>query len=168
MKEHDISLTVNGNEHKISVESSRLLVHVLRDDLGYTGPNVGCESSKCGACTVHVDGRAITSCTTLAVQADGSNIDTIEGVSSDDGELHPIQQSFHEEHGLQCGYCTPGMIMTSLDLLDRNPDPDDDEIRNALKGNICRCTGYQNIINSVESASKKMTQTSEDEGMEGV
>ncbi len=166
MKEHDITLTVNGNEHKISVKPSRLLVHVLRDDLGYTGPNVGCESSKCGACTVHIDGRAITSCTTLAVQADGSNIDTIEGVNTDDGELHPIQQSFHEEHGLQCGYCTPGMIMTSLDLLDRNPDPDDNEIRSALKGNICRCTGYQNIVNSVKSASEKMASTSEDEDVE--
>lgn len=166
MKEHDIILTVNGNEHKISVKPSRLLVHVLRDDLGYTGPNVGCESSKCGACTVHIDGRAITSCTTLAVQADGSNIDTIEGVNTDDGELHPIQQSFHEEHGLQCGYCTPGMIMTSLDLLERNPDPDDDEIRSALKGNICRCTGYQNIVNSVKSASEKMASTSEDKDVE--
>lgn len=160
MEEHDITLTVNGNEHQLSVVPSKLLVHTLRDDLGYTGPNIGCESSKCGACTIHVDGRAVTSCTVFAVQADGAEITTIEGVSPDDG-LHPIQESFREEHGLQCGYCTPGMIMTSLDVLDRNADPDREEIRKALKNNICRCTGYQNIVNSVKSTSEKIRSSPE-------
>lgn len=162
MSGHDITLSVNDNEHQLTVSSSKLLIHALRDDLGYTGPNVGCESSKCGACTVHIDGRAVNACTMLAVQADGAKIRTINGLSSDD-ELHPIQQSFHEEHGLQCGYCTPGMVMTSLDLLNRNANPDDQEIRRALKGNICRCTGYQNIINSVKSASQKLDSPSEKE-----
>ncbi|MFB6130439.1 MAG: (2Fe-2S)-binding protein [Salinigranum sp.] len=155
MTEHDITLTVNGTEHELSVEPRTLLVHALRDELGYTGPNIGCESSMCGACTVHIDGEAAKSCTVLAVQADGAEITTIEGVA-DDGELHPVQQSFHEEHGLQCGYCTPGMIMTSLQLLEDNPDPTDEEIREGLEGNLCRCTGYQNIVRSVQSAADKM------------
>jgi len=155
MGEHDITLTVNGTEHELTVESRTLLVHALRDELGYTGPNVGCESSLCGACTVHLDGDAYKSCTVLAVQADGSEIQTIEGLP-EDGELHPIQESFQEEHGLQCGYCTPGMVMTTAELLDRDPDPDREEIREALEGNLCRCTGYQNIVNAVETAAGKM------------
>jgi carbon-monoxide dehydrogenase small subunit len=126
MTEHEITITVNGTEHDLSVEPRMLLIHALRDELEYTGPNVGCESSICGACTVHVDGRAVKSCTLLAVQADGAEITTIEGVGDDSG-LHPVQQSFHEEHGLQCGYCTAGMVMTSLDLLERNPNPDEGE-----------------------------------------
>ena len=157
MADHDISLTVNGESHDLTVESRTLLIHALRDHLGYTGPNVGCESTLCGACTVHVDGRAVKSCTTLAVQADGAEITTIEGVA-ENGDFHPLQESFREEHGLQCGYCTPGMIMTSLELLEENPNPDRDEIRDALDGNICRCTGYQNIVNAVESAAKKLQE----------
>jgi carbon-monoxide dehydrogenase small subunit len=149
---HDITLTVNGTEHELSVEPRTLLIHALRDEMGYTGPNVGCESSMCGACTVHVDGDAVKSCTVLAVQADGAEITTVEGLADDDGHLHPIQKGFQEEHGLQCGYCTPGMIMTSLQLLEENPDPTEAEIREALEGNLCRCTGYQNIVRAVETA----------------
>lgn len=155
MAEHDITLTVNGTERELTVESRTLLVHALRDELGYTGPNVGCESSMCGACTVHLDGNAVKSCTVLAVQADGADITTVEGLS-EDGDLHPIQEAFREEHGLQCGYCTPGMMMTATDFLDDNPDPDGEEIREALEGNLCRCTGYQNIVAAVESAAEQM------------
>lgn len=158
MSEHDITLTVNGTEHELTVEARTLLVHALRDHLDYTGPNVGCESSMCGACTVEVDGEAVKSCTTLAVQADGAEITTVEGLTEVHGDLHPIQESFHEEHGLQCGYCTPGMIMTTKEFLEENPDPNpsDEEIREAIEGNLCRCTGYQNIVNAVESAAEKM------------
>jgi carbon-monoxide dehydrogenase small subunit len=152
---HDITLTVNGTEHELSVEPRTLLVHALRDEMGYTGPNVGCESSLCGACTVHVDGEAVKSCTMLAVQADGAEITTVEGLA-DDGEFHPIQRGFQEEHGLQCGYCTPGMMMTSIQLLEENPDPTEAEIREALEGNLCRCTGYQNIVRAVENAAEAM------------
>ena len=154
MTEQDITLTVNGTEHELSVEPRELLVHTLRDDMGYTGPNVGCETTMCGACTVQMDGDAVKACTVLAVQADGAEITTIEGLS-EDGD-HPLQESFQEEHGLQCGYCTPGMIMTAADYLEDEPDPDREEIREALEGNICRCTGYQNIVNAVESAAEKM------------
>lgn len=154
MAEHDITLTVNGTEHDLTVESRTLLIHALRDHLGYTGPNIGCESTLCGACTVHIDGEAVKSCTVLAVQADGADVTTIEGVASEEG-LHPLQEAFQREHGLQCGYCTPGMIMTGLDFLESNPDPTRDEIRTALKGNLCRCTGYQNIVNAVETAAKE-------------
>ena len=154
MTEQEITLTVNGTEHELSVEPRELLVHTLRDDMGYTGPNVGCETTMCGACTVQMDGDAVKACTVLAVQADGAEITTIEGLS-DDGD-HPLQESFQEEHGLQCGYCTPGMIMTAADYLEDEPDPDREEIREALEGNICRCTGYQNIVNAVESAAEKM------------
>ena len=157
MSEHDINLTVNGTDHDLTVESRTLLVHALRDELGYTGPNVGCESSLCGACTIHLDGDAVKSCTLLAVQADGSDVTTIEGID-DDGTLHPLQKSFREEHGLQCGYCTPGMIMTSKTFLEDEPDPDRDEIRDALEGNLCRCTGYQNIVDAVESAAETMRE----------
>jgi carbon-monoxide dehydrogenase small subunit len=155
MSEHDISLTVNGTDHELTVDSQTLLIHALRDELGYTGPNVGCESSLCGACTVHIDGEAVKSCTQLAVQADGADVLTVEGLD-DDGEFHPIQDAFQAEHGLQCGYCTPGMMMTAVDFLEENPDPDDDEIRDALEGNICRCTGYQNIVRAVDTASESM------------
>jgi carbon-monoxide dehydrogenase small subunit len=155
MAEHDITLTVNGTDHELTVESRTLLIHALRDDLGYTGPNVGCESSLCGACTVRIDGEAVKSCTQLAVQADGAEVTTVEGLA-EDGDFHPIQEGFQREHGLQCGYCTPGMMMTATDLLDRNPDPDEAEIREALEGNLCRCTGYQNIVRAVETASDLM------------
>ncbi|WP_254533045.1 (2Fe-2S)-binding protein [Natrinema gelatinilyticum] len=158
MTEHDITLTVNGTEYELTVESRTLLVHALRDELNYTGPNVGCESSMCGACTVHLNGEAIKSCTMFAVQADGAEITTVEALADRDS-LHPIQESFSEEHGLQCGYCTPGMIMTTQELLERNPDPDEEEIREALEGNLCRCTGYQNIVKAVESAAEKMRET---------
>lgn len=156
MSEHDITLTVNGTEHELSVAARTLLVHALRDELGYTGPNVGCESSLCGACTVHVDGTAVKSCTVLAVQVDGSEVTTIEALTEPNGHLDPIQESFREEHGLQCGYCTPGMIMTTKEFLAANPDPNEAEIREAIEGNLCRCTGYQNIVRAVESAAKKM------------
>ncbi|WP_435348638.1 (2Fe-2S)-binding protein [Haloarchaeobius sp. HRN-SO-5] len=156
MTEHDITLTVNGTEHELSVEPRTLLVHALRDELGYTGPNVGCESSMCGACTVHLNGDAVKSCTLLAVQADGAEVDTVEGLTERHGDLHPIQEAFHEEHGLQCGYCTPGMIMTTKQLLAENPDPSEAEIREGLEGNLCRCTGYQNIVHAVESAADKL------------
>jgi len=156
MTEHDISLTVNGTEHDLTVEARTLLVHALRDEMGYTGPNVGCESSICGACTVHVGGEAVKSCTLLAVQADGAEIRTVEGLA-EGGEFHPIQESFQEEHGLQCGYCTPGMMMTAVEFLEENPDPDDGEIREAIEGNLCRCTGYQNIVRAVETAGEKLS-----------
>ena len=149
MTEHDITLTVNGTEHELTVESRTLLAHALRDELGYTGTNIGCESSLCGACTVHLDGDAVKSCTVLA------EVDTVEGLDTG-GEFHPIQEAFQEEHGLQCGYCTPGMMMTAVDFLSENPDPSREEIREGLEGNLCRCTGYQNIVNAVESAAEKM------------
>ena len=146
-----ISVTVNGTVHEREVEPRLLLVHFLRDELGLTGTNVGCETSLCGACTVLIDGEAVKCCTQLAVQADGAKITTIEGLAPE-GELHPLQQAFWDEHGLQCGYCTPGMILAAADLLSRNPDPDEPEIRQALKGNLCRCTGYHNIVKAVRKA----------------
>lgn len=155
MTTHNISLTVNGTEHELTVDSRTLLVHALRDELGYTGTNVGCESSLCGACTVHLDGDAVKSCTVLAVQADGGEVATVEGLA-DGSEFHPIQAGFQEEHGLQCGYCTPGMMMAATDLLEENPDPSREEIREGLEGNLCRCTGYQNIVNAVENAAEEM------------
>lgn len=154
MAEHDITLTVNGEDHELTVESRTLLVHALRDGLGLTGTNVGCESTLCGACTIHLDGRAVKSCTVFAVQADGAEITTIEGLA--DETLHPVQEGFRTEHGLQCGYCTPGMVMAATELLRENPDPDDDEIREGLEGNLCRCTGYQNIVRAVETAAARM------------
>jgi len=152
---HDITLTINGEEHEVSVPPDRLLVHVIREDLGYTGTKIGCETSLCGACTVQVDGKAMKSCTILAVQADGSEIQTVEGLA-DGAELHPLQESFKEEHGLQCGYCTPGMLMTSLELLEEDPSPSREDIRHALEGNLCRCTGYQNIVDAVEVTADRM------------
>ena len=154
MGEH-IHLTVNGTERDLDVEPRRLLVQALREDLDLTGTHVGCDTSQCGACTVHVDGRAIKSCTMLAVQADGSAVTTIEGMA-DGATLHPLQNGFWEKHGLQCGFCTPGMIMVAADLLARNEDPTDDEIRHAIEGNICRCTGYQNIVAAIRHAAATM------------
>ncbi|MCG8463200.1 MAG: (2Fe-2S)-binding protein, partial [Holophagales bacterium] len=139
-----IRIDVNGNTYEREVEPRRLLVHFLREDLELTGTNVGCETSLCGSCTVLVDGRSVKSCTQLAVQADGASITTIEGLANGSGELHPLQRAFHEHHGLQCGFCTPGMIMTALDIVKRHGVPDEDTIRRELEGNFCRCTGYQN------------------------
>lgn len=148
---HQIRLEVNGKTYEREVEPRRLLVHFLREELRLTGTNVGCETSLCGACTVLVDGQAVKSCTQLAVQADGCSVTTIEGLATEDG-LHPLQEAFHEEHGLQCGYCTPGMIMTAVDLLDQHPNPSEAEIRDGLKGNLCRCTGYHNIVRAIQRA----------------
>ena len=153
MSTHSVSLTVNGEARTIEVEPRRLLVHAIREDLGLTGTHVGCDTSNCGACTVHLDGQAVKSCTVLAVQADGAEVTTIEGLGSE-GNLHPVQEAFWEEHGLQCGYCTPGMIMASADLLRRNPKPDEAEVRHALEGNLCRCTGYHNIVQAIMSAAE--------------
>lgn len=154
-----IKTRVNGKEVEAEVEPRRLLVHFLREDLQLTGTHVGCDTSNCGACTVLVDGKAVKSCTMLAVQAQGKEITTIEGVSKD-GELHPLQKAFLEKHGLQCGYCTSGMILTSLWLLKKNRNPSDEEIRNHLSGNLCRCTGYQSIIDSIKYASQLMSEES--------
>jgi carbon-monoxide dehydrogenase small subunit len=148
-----IALTVNGTGVEADVEPRLLLVQFLRDRLGLTGTHIGCDTSNCGACTVHVDGEAVKSCTVLAVQADGTAVTTIEGLAQD-GELHPLQQAFHEEHALQCGYCTPGMIMSAAYLLEQNPHPSEQEVRLGLEGNLCRCTGYQNIVNAVLAAAK--------------
>ena len=149
-----ISINVNGVDHAGEVEPRMLLVHYLRDALGLTGTHVGCETSICGACTVLLDGQAVKSCTVFAVQADGSNLTTIEGLAAN-GSLHPVQEGFWECHGLQCGYCTPGMIMTSTQIVDRNPNASREEIRHGLEGNLCRCTGYQHIVEAVEYAAKK-------------
>ena len=154
MGEH-ISFVVNGTRHELDVEPRRLLVQAIREDLNLTGTHVGCDTSQCGACTVHVDGRAVKSCSMLAVQADGADVRTIEGMRS--GEtLHPLQAAFWEKHGLQCGFCTPGMIMTAAELLARNPNPTDDEIRHGIEGNYCRCTGYQNIVAAIREAARVM------------
>jgi carbon-monoxide dehydrogenase small subunit len=147
-----VRLHVNGVEHQLDVEPRLLLVHALRDHLGLTGTHVGCDTSNCGACTVHLDGRAVKSCTVLAVQADGAEVTTIEGMAAADGQLHPLQEAFWNEHGLQCGYCTPGMIMAAAGLLAENPHPSEAEVRHALEGNLCRCTGYHNIVRAVLSA----------------
>lgn len=149
-----ISINVNGVAHRDEVEPRMLLVYYLRDVLGLTGTHVGCETSICGACTVFLDGQAVKSCTMFAVQADGANITTIEGLAAD-GQLHPVQEGFWEQHGLQCGYCTPGMIIAGAQLLDRNSKPSREEIRHGLEGNLCRCTGYQHIVEAVEYAAKK-------------
>jgi carbon-monoxide dehydrogenase small subunit len=153
-----IAVTVNGERRSSEVEPRLLLVHWLRDVLGLTGTHVGCETTICGACTVILDGAAVKSCTVLAVQADGREVTTIEGLGKE-GELHPLQEGFWEEHGLQCGYCTPGMILAARQLLERNPDPSEDEIRHGLEGNLCRCTGYQHIVNAVRHAARKMAAT---------
>ena len=150
MTTQHITVTVNGEAREADVEPRLLLVHYLRERVGKVGTPVGCDTSNCGACTVHLDGQSVKSCSVLAVQADGSDITTIEGLAN--GEWHPMQTAFKECHGLQCGYCTPGMIMASVDLLNDNPNPTEDEIRDGLEGNLCRCTGYQNIVKSVQYA----------------
>jgi carbon-monoxide dehydrogenase small subunit len=150
-----IAVTVNGERREAEAEARQLLVYFLRDELGLTGTNVGCETSSCGACTVLLDGHAVKACTVLAVQAEGAEVTTIEGLSRN-GELHPVQEAFWAQHGLQCGYCTPGMIMTAVDLLAESTAPTDEEIRRALEGNLCRCTGYENIVRAVREAAAAM------------
>jgi aerobic carbon-monoxide dehydrogenase small subunit len=146
-----VSITVNGAEHILELEPRELLVYVLRERLGLTGTNVGCDTSSCGACTVLLDGESVKSCTLLGVQVDGHEITTIEGLATN-GTMHPVQEAFHEQHGLQCGYCTPGFIMAAVSLLDETPKPTEEEIRHALEGNLCRCTGYHNIVRAVQTA----------------
>ncbi len=152
-----ISITVNGKTYQKEVDSRMLLVHFIRDVLTLTGTHVGCDTSSCGACTILVDGKAVKSCTMLAVQADGASVMTIEGMASN-GALHPIQEGFKEEHGLQCGFCTPGMVMMASDLLKRNPNPTEAEIRHGLEGNFCRCTGYHNIVRAIQYAANKINE----------
>ena len=160
----EITVTVNGQQHQSEVEPRMLLVHYLRETLDLTGTHIGCDTSQCGACTVLLDGQSVKACTVLAVQADGSEVTTIEGLAPE-GSLHPIQEGFWEKHGLQCGFCTPGMIMASYNLLKNNPNPTEAEIRKGLEGNICRCTGYQNIVRAVQHAAEQMrTATTEPVG----
>lgn len=159
MTEKEIALTVNGEERELSIEPRRLLVHAIREDLDLTGTHIGCDTGNCGACTVLLDGEPVKSCLLFAAQADGSEVLTVEGLeelpeAGDD--LHPVQEGFHEEHGLQCGYCTPGMLMTGKGLLDENPDPTDEDIRKAISGNLCRCTGYHNIVRSIRYAADEL------------
>jgi carbon-monoxide dehydrogenase small subunit len=152
-----ITVTVNGTAHTAEVEQRTLLVHFLRETLNLTGTHIGCDTSTCGCCTVHLDGETVLSCSLLAVQADGRAVRTVEGLEQN-GELHPIQRAFHENHGLQCGFCTPGMMMSALGVIEQHPDASDDEIREALEGNLCRCTGYQNIVAAVRSAADEMAR----------
>jgi len=151
---HSISVDVNGQVYEREVEARRLLVHFLRDDLELTGTHVGCDTGNCGACTVRLDGRTIKSCMMLAVQADGAKIQTVEGLGGADGELTPLQQAFSDHHALQCGYCTPGLLVSATDLLERNPSPSEEEIRRAIQGNICRCTGYVNIVRAIQAVAE--------------
>ena len=155
MAQHKINVKINGADRGAEVESRLLLVHLLRETLGMTGTHIGCDTTHCGACTVLLDGTPVKSCTVLAVQADGREVTTVEGLEKD-GQLHPIQEGFWQEHGLQCGYCTPGMMLTSYALLQQNPDPNETEIREAISGNLCRCTGYVNIVKSVQYAAAKL------------
>jgi aerobic carbon-monoxide dehydrogenase small subunit len=150
-----VAITVNGASETHEVETRTLLVHYLREACGLTGTNVGCDTTSCGACTVLLDGESVKSCTVLAAQADGRAVTTIEGMAAPDGTLHPIQQAFHEEHGLQCGYCTPGMVMAAASFLQEHPDPTEGEVREALEGNLCRCTGYHNIVQAILAAAKR-------------
>ena len=159
MASHEISVTVNGEPHAARVDSRLLLVHLIRDELRPTGTHIGCDTTHCGACTILLDGRPTKSCTVLAVQADGADIATVEGLAGADG-MHPVQEGFWEKHGLQCGFCTPGMLMTCAALLDENPDPSEAEIRRAISGNLCRCTGYVNIVRAVRYAVDKMREDS--------
>jgi len=152
-----ISVSVNGTDRRADVEPRLLLVHLLRDHFGLTGTHVGCDTSQCGACVVNLDGQTVKSCTVLAVQADGATVTTIEGFAKD-GVLHPVQEGFWAKHGLQCGFCTPGMILSAAALLEKNPDPSEDEIEHAIEGNFCRCTGYHNIVRSVQHAAGLMRQ----------
>ncbi len=156
---HPITVTLNGEPVEAEVEARTLLVHFLRDELGLTGTHIGCDTTNCGACTVLLDDTLVKSCTMFAVQADGAEILTVEGLG-EDGDLHPVQEGFREEHGLQCGFCTPGMMLVGYRLLRDNPDPDEDEIRHAISGNLCRCTGYQNIVASIRHAAEQMSGTS--------
>jgi carbon-monoxide dehydrogenase small subunit len=155
MSSHEIQVKLNGADYKKEVESRLLLVHFIREELGLSGTHIGCDTTSCGACTVLLNGRPVKSCTVFAVQADGSEITTVEGLASN-GNLHPIQEAFMEKHGLQCGYCTPGMMMASVALLKENPDPTEEEIRWGISGNLCRCTGYVNIVKAVQQAASKM------------
>jgi carbon-monoxide dehydrogenase small subunit len=157
MARHDIQLTVNGAGHQVNVESRLLLVHLLRENLRLTGTHIGCDTTHCGACTVLLDGEPVKSCTVLAVQADGGDITTVEGLEQN-GKLHPIQEAFWEKHGLQCGYCTPGMMMTGCALLTRDKEPSEADIREAISGNLCRCTGYSNIVKAIQSAAERLRQ----------
>lgn len=159
MSRHEITVTVNGVSHTASVDARTLLVHFIREHLGLTGTHIGCDTTSCGACTVHLDGRAVKSCTVFAVQADGKSVATIEGVAAADGTLHPLQEGFWEKHGLQCGYCTPGMIMSAKELLARNPRPTEEEIRWGISGNLCRCTGYNKIVEAIQYAAAKLEET---------
>lgn len=159
----EIEIKVNGEHHQLELDPEMLLVDAIREELGFTGTKVGCETSLCGSCTVHLDGKAVKSCTYLAVQADGREIRTVEDLANDD-ELHPLQNSFQKEFGLQCGYCTPGILMTTLDFLVENDDPSRDEIRQAIDGNLCRCTGYQNIVDAIETASNNNSFASSEVG----
>jgi aerobic carbon-monoxide dehydrogenase small subunit len=158
MAQTRVRLQVNGTDHDLEVEPRLLLVHLLRDKLGLTGTHVGCDTSNCGACTIHLDGRAVKSCTVLAAQADGAQVTTIEGLGNE-AALHPMQEAFWANHGLQCGYCTPGMIMAATDLLNRNPNPTEEQVRTSLEGNLCRCTGYHNIVKAVLDAAGKGGET---------
>ena len=152
-----VSITVNGQQRTDEVEPRLLLAHYLREVCGLKATNLGCDTTSCGACTVIVDGLSVKSCTVLAAQTDGAQVTTLEGLAGPDGEMHPMQKAFHEMHGLQCGFCTPGMIMSAYDLLSRNPNPSEEEIRHALHGNLCRCTGYQHIVKSIQYAARKMS-----------
>lgn len=154
----DLSLTVNGTPVAVDAPASTLLSDLLRETLKLTGTHIGCDTSQCGACVVHVNGKSVKACAMLALEAEGADVVTIEGYSSD-GELNPIQQAFRDHHGLQCGFCTPGMVMTAAALLQRNPDPTEDEIREELEGNLCRCTGYQGIVNAIQAAARSLKET---------
>jgi len=157
MSTHDVQLTVNGAAHRVQVESRLLLVHLLRENLRLTGTHIGCDTTHCGACTVLLDGEPVKSCTVLAVQAEGSEITTVEGLEQN-GKLHPVQEAFWEKHGLQCGYCTPGMMLTGCALLARDKNPSEAQIREAISGNLCRCTGYSNIVKAIQSAAEQLRQ----------
>jgi carbon-monoxide dehydrogenase small subunit len=161
MSRHTITVTVNGQQHTQEVEARTLLVHFIRENLELTGTHIGCDTTNCGACTVILNGRAVKSCALFSVQADGGDIQTIEGVAQN-GQLHPLQEGFWEKHGLQCGYCTPGMIMSALHLLSKNPHPTEEEIRWGISGNLCRCTGYNKIVEAVQYAADKLNETKEE------
>lgn len=158
MSNHHISITINGKSYQADVESRLLLVHLLREKLNLTGTHIGCDTTSCGACTVLFNGRPVKSCTVFAVQADGGEVRTVEGLATN-GKLHPIQEGFHEKHGLQCGYCTPGMMLSAAALLEQNPHPTEDEIRWGISGNLCRCTGYTNIVKAIQYAAEKMAES---------
>jgi len=165
MSEHEVALTINGESVTRLVEARTLLVHFIREDLSLTGTHIGCDTTSCGACTVLVDGRPVKSCTMFAVQAQGAEVETIESLAAD-GELHPLQEAFWEKHGLQCGFCTPGMIMSAKGFLAENPNPSEDEIRHGISGNLCRCTGYNKIVEAIQSAAEKLQEASAEAGGE--